>query len=523
MKKQTTTKVNEKVNSATETIKASEILCKFDRNTTEEEIQARVDSINGVGLIHSVKIQPIDNEKFKYQVVAGRKSFAALTQVIGKTELTSPNEVSLIEGDAGLIAFAENDERTDLSLVEQIDKLDSLSEKFGISELASQLSHSPQWIAARIRLKELTDLWKEAMRDNEFPIFTIGHYEAIAKYPEDIQDEILSYCNGWNFDKNVSIAIFTKHLEECFTFKLSNAPWNTDGSYEGCGECPACLDRLNNGFLFEDMNDNSKAICQNKMFYFSKLNEFVAVKTEETRKTNPEILLVSQDRCFPDEFPLDMEEIYQHYAWKKSTKKAGGQKALIVNGPQTGKTMYVEIFENHKKSNSPDTENTETQEEPAKKVSSLAERKERKHRQRQRHAITALMEHIESMGYETPDRDTIFKLIACLGVDSIFHSNWETDSLPEGIASYPEINLEHLNSDVWQKLSNNIIRNLKFGQSGPVEAHWKEAEIISQIVGFDLDKAFKSAMDALPDPKAWKKLEQQETQANQNDTEETAV
>ena len=101
-----------------------------------------------------------------------------------------PDEVSFIEGDADIIAFAENDERTNLSLAEQVDKLSVLSEKFGIAELSSHLSHSPQWIAARIKLNDLVDCWKQAMRENQFPDFVIGHYEAIAKYPAEIQEQV---------------------------------------------------------------------------------------------------------------------------------------------------------------------------------------------------------------------------------------------------------------------------------------------------------------------------------------------
>ena len=491
------------------TIKVNEIKCEFDRKTTEEEIQARAESIKGVGLIHSVKIQPIEDDTFKYQVVAGRKSFAALTQIIGKTELEIPEEVSFIEGDADIIAFAENDERTNLSLAEQVEKLEKLSEKFGIAELASYLSHSPQWIAARIRLKELSDSWRRAMQSNHFEKFVIGHYETVAKYPQEIQEDIHDYCTSWRFNQDISVAKFAKELEENFTFQLKNAPWN-DGTYQGCGQCPACLDRLNNGFLFEEMNDSDKAICQNRQFYFAKLNEFVAGKVEESRKSEPEILLVSQDNRYPEGFPIDEEEIYPEWAWEKSTKKKGGQKALVVNGPLVGKTIFVSISPTYQNMQN---EDGASEEEQQKRPSTLSERKERKNRQRQRHAIASLIEYIETMEYEIPERDTIFKLIACLGINSICDMNWNSKA-HEGIASYPAISeLDDLNANVWKKLTDKVLYDLKQGQSGPVDVRWSEAEIISAIIGFDLEKAFEKATDALPDPKAWKKLELQEKSA----------
>jgi hypothetical protein len=116
------------------------------------------------------------------------------------------------------------------------------------------------------------------------------------------------------------------------------------------------------------------------------------------------------------------------------------------------------------------------------------------------------MEYIEIMEYEVPDRNTIFMLIASLGVNSIYSM-----SMDEGIASYPATSeMNGLDKEVWKKLTDKVLYNLKQGQTGPVEARWIEAEIISPIVGFDLVKAFKKAIEALPDPRAWEKLEQQE-------------
>ncbi|MDD5599442.1 MAG: hypothetical protein PHV82_15955, partial [Victivallaceae bacterium] len=231
----------------------------------------------------------------------------------------------------------------------------------------------------------------------------------------------------------------------------------------------------------------------------------IAGKVEESRKSEPKILLVSQDNHYPKGFPIDEDEIYPEWAWEKATKKKGGQKALVVNGPLTGKIIFVSISDNYQ---SMQNDNETPEEEQQKKPSTLTERKERKNRQRQRHAITSLMEYIEAMEYEVPDRDTIFNLIACLGIDSIYRWASETH---EGIAAYPTASgQDNLDTEVWKKLTDKIIYDLKQGQSGPIEARWIEAEIISLIIGFELQNAFKKAIEALPDPKAWKKLELQD-------------
>ena len=45
-----------------------------------------------------------------------------------------------------------------------------------------------------------------------------------------------------------------------------------------------------------------------------------------------------------------------------------------------------------------------------------------------------------------------------------------------------------------------------YGQSGPEEPRWQEAELIAELVQFDLAKALEEATALLPDPKAWETL-----------------
>ena len=104
-------------------------------------------------------------------------------------------------------------------------------------------------------------------------------------------------------------------------------------------------------------------------------------------------------------------------------------------------------------------------------------------------------------------------LIACLGVDSVCRYDWQhpetPTKLPEtGIGAFAEIcELAELDRNVWKKLVKNIVQNLKTGQSGTANARWNEAKIISDLIGFDLEEAFKKAVESLPDPKSWEKLE----------------
>lgn len=177
-------------------VETKTIQCEADRKTTKKEIEQRAESIKNIGLIHSIKIQPIEDKKYKYKVVAGRKSFFALTTILDKTELViggeSP-EVTIINGDADLIAFAENHERVNLTLWEEVEKLENLRSKYKtIGDLANALGKKTLWVARRINLSNLTNDWKHIMKHNSFNNFSIGHYEIVATYPQEIQNLYLA-------------------------------------------------------------------------------------------------------------------------------------------------------------------------------------------------------------------------------------------------------------------------------------------------------------------------------------------
>jgi hypothetical protein len=509
------TKMSKNQNTSFVAIKT--IKCEFDRNTTTEEIQERANSIKSVGLIHSVKIQPIEDETFQYQVVAGRKSFFALTTILDKTKLViggeSP-EVTIIKGDADLIAFAENHERVNLTLWEEVEKLENLRNKFKtVGDLANGLGKKPLWVARRINLSNLTADWKHIMKHNSFNTFSIGHYEIVATYPQEIQTSISSYCANYDEVQNASIKKFEKLVKKTFSRKLVNLPWNKDGQENGCGECKACLDRINNGFLFENMNDPKEAICMNHNYLNQKLNEFIVEEAEKIRQQEENIYLVSNTWNIDEESsPFSNEEVLTSRQWCRKTKKDGGVKAFMVDGAEAGKYVYIEVYQ----------ENKDEQEEikpEEKKVRSLDERKALKNRQRQRKAVETLIDYVKSTDYQIPCRDDIFALIACLEVDNVFSGAYDCDEgryvykydVESGIASFEKAkNLKEIDTAVWEALSKEIVRELNQGQSGPVESRWLEAEIISGLISFDLNKALEEATEALPDPKSWKKLEEQE-------------
>jgi hypothetical protein len=513
-------------------IPLSRIKCVPDRKITAEAAKklqtsienrlARGDKPFFVPLI----VQKIDDGIHDFQIIDGKCRFQALekTSHEGLALGGEMPDMVLAQGDPGIIAFAANHIRTNLTLQQEVTTINGLIEEGKtLDAIADELGMSATWVAKRANLNKLTVLWLEVMKNARYPWMTIGHYEAVALFSPEIQEQMINYVS-WNHYqlRNLSIKKFEATLNAEFSTLLSKLPWNKDGAEQGCGECPSCKDRNNGGFLFQEMNDPKKARCQNKEYLAGKCRQYIAEQVRE----NPDLVLIAYEHnnCKIEDAgdALYGVNIVPPGLWtecKPSTK--GSKKAIVIDSPQAGSEVNVKVSK-PKKSSKPGENSSELTASPeitTGKTKTLAERKEAKHKQRQRHAINKLIAFINAFEYELPNRDAIFALVACKGVNSAVHWHGEDEKEfftkkygDSEISCYPKV-LEQSNLDkaVWKKLCENIVTELNYGQSGgDVPAKWSEAEIIAELIQFDLAKALEEATAELPDPKSWIQLEKQE-------------
>lgn len=183
-------------------INVARIKCEADRAYNRADDMHLLTSIKN-RLTQGLKplLQPIalkkleDDSDFDYAVDDGRRRFKALVAA-GIAELELGQEAVLIDGDSEVNSYVAN-QHTDLSLAEEIKKLYSMREKFKtLDSLAAEIGHSPTWVARRLNLLNLSDLWKKAMMDKVFGYMTVAHYETIATFPASIQDDIFDFIRS---------------------------------------------------------------------------------------------------------------------------------------------------------------------------------------------------------------------------------------------------------------------------------------------------------------------------------------
>jgi len=141
-------------------------------------------------LLQSIALKKLeDDPNFDYVVEDGRRRFKTLVAA-GVSELRLGQEAIIIDGDSEVNAYVAN-QHTNLSLSEEITKLYSMREKFQtLDALAAEIGHSTTWVARRLNLLNLSDLWKKAMKEKVFGYMSVSHYETIATFPPEIQDDI---------------------------------------------------------------------------------------------------------------------------------------------------------------------------------------------------------------------------------------------------------------------------------------------------------------------------------------------
>ncbi len=515
-------------------IPLSKIQCVPDRKITAEaskKLQFSMSSRIARGekpLILPLLIDKCDEDGFDYKVVDGKCRFLALEK-IGVTELHLGGEkpdMVFSEGDPRILAFAANDIRNNLSLQEQVDFINDLIESGReIADIAAEIGCEPRWVARRANLRKLTVIWQEQFKTQRFGWMTLAHYEAVATFSEELQAEIFNFTcsNQWTL-RHLNVKKFEAELVSQFAALLSKLPWNKDGFEQGCGECPACLDRKNNGYLFPELNDPKKARCQNRAYLAHKRRQHIADQVAD----NTELVLIAHDpgNCKIEDSgdPLYGANVIAPGLWTECKASKGGKKAIIIDTANAGTEVYVKVSKPKKsgKNDENSSELTTTEEITAGKTKTLAERKEVKHKQRQRRAISKLIDHIGTFNYTIPDRETLFILIACHGIgeslgacyDHEEHKYHNESGIEACFASFKKAKKHpELDKFVWHKLSQEIISSLKRGQAGAEPPCWDDAETIAGLIDFNLKQALKEAIEELPDPQSWQKLEAEEAKA----------
>lgn len=262
-------------------LKIIDIECTDNRKMSG--IEELAENIAAVGLIQPIALK--DEGNGRYRVVAGRRRFRAL-QRLGWEKLQGSQYV-ICDADPELAAFCENFHRANLTLAEEVGQFHQLkADKLTIRELASLLGKSPDYVALRLNLTNLSASWQKVLSHPEdYPQWTPAKLELIARQTEEIQED-----RAYWRDRTMSVKEINEALAGDNAF-LKSAPFDTTA----CRECPKRSGAAE--LLFPDLAGKGDT-CLDRKCFEEKLLKCVWRRSNQSANGLRLIRMPSRFICF---------------------------------------------------------------------------------------------------------------------------------------------------------------------------------------------------------------------------------
>ena len=307
-------------------------------------IKSLRESLNSIGLITPVVVRP--DKGGKYELLAGQRRLMAARLNNWKT--INCRIVDADDQQAAVIITTENLQRQDLTPFEQAQQIEDLMKRFdnNAHAVAAEIGRSPQWVARRAILLNLSDLWKQSLKESKrFKEFSAGHLELIARFDSDVQNDLLNELENniqyrWNKYTIDELEVFLNDR----MMLLKKAPFKTDDEtlIPDVGACTNCQKRSScQSLLFEpeeigadEVEKNDK--CLDRLCWDRKVNIFTAMQVAKYNEKYTDLVKISEAA-----YPQDKTALKNHeYSTCRKSEK-GAVPAVLVDGKGSGKLRWI--------------------------------------------------------------------------------------------------------------------------------------------------------------------------------------
>jgi ParB family chromosome partitioning protein len=252
------------------------------------------ESIRVQGVLSPLLVRPLTGQTF--EIVAGARRYRAAQ--IAEAATVPVRIVNLTDAEALEAALVENLIRADVHPMEEANGFFALlaleEPKYTIEQIASRTGKSAVFVAARLRLTELTPIIVEAFYHEEIGV---GHALLLAKLQPAQQEQALPNCFredwGGGSGKAKRILLPVRHLQHWIEHNvlllLKQAPFNKRDAQllPAAGSCVDCPKRTgHNKLLFADVREDA---CTDPLCYAAKLEAHV----QKQIAAKPEIVQIS--------------------------------------------------------------------------------------------------------------------------------------------------------------------------------------------------------------------------------------
>jgi ParB family chromosome partitioning protein len=248
----------------------------------DEALKELAESIRSQGVLSPLLVRPLTERGF--EIVAGARRYRAAQMAEAAT--VPVRIVHLTDAEALEAQLVENLMRRDVHPLEEANGFRALlnleEPKYSIEQIAAKTGKSPVYLAARLRLTELTPVVVETFYREEIGV---GHALLLAKLQPGQQEQALSACfkEDWSAGgqkaKRILLPVRSLHfwIESNILLVLKLAPFDKRDTQlvPEAGSCVDCPKRTgHNKLLFSDMGKLDA--CTDPTCYQAKVEAHVA-------------------------------------------------------------------------------------------------------------------------------------------------------------------------------------------------------------------------------------------------------
>ncbi len=339
------------------------------RKSAPRNLEDLRESIRAQGILQPLLLRKKPSGKFEYEAVIGNRRLLAARE-LGLKEVPATVRDSMDDNEARIVNLVEQIQREDLTPLDEAGMLSELLEKLGgdraaaITDLAAQLGRAVSYVSRRSNLLSLHPkiLDGSLKGKHEIERWPVALLEGLATLTGDQQLEIVQ--GYWDGPPNPTE--FAAHLRE-YTGRLTLAPWDLEDAtlVAKAGACVGCTkNSCNAPGLFDDVvteNPIDSAVCLDRECWHEKGQAHVlqVVAAAEEKDGSNLLLVHSRAKHTKDAGDVSPPSLVQPLSWNEKPAKGapsvldvnkwepakksdkGAQRALVVSGGRTGKTIWV--------------------------------------------------------------------------------------------------------------------------------------------------------------------------------------
>lgn len=264
----------------------------FDQTKLDE----LAESIRAHGVLQPILLRP-NGAPDRYEIVAGERRFRA-AQAAGLPEIPATIR-DLTDAQALELQVIENLQRDDLHELEEAEGYERLMQcthddgtTYSAEEIAGKVGKSKAYIYARLKLTDLCEAGREALRGGRIPASTallIARIPA-ASLQEQCLGEILE--GDWRSSGDaMSFREAKEHIEGRYMLRLKEAPFKTDDEHlvVTAGACGTCQKRTGNQpELFSDVANAD--VCTDPDCFAAKREAHVEVQRAKAKDSGKPVI-----------------------------------------------------------------------------------------------------------------------------------------------------------------------------------------------------------------------------------------